>query len=77
MWYGCRPVEGGGRADVGRVADAREQDGNCGVVAEERMTLIRSETASKYDLIGEGQGDVCRFSMGVGAARPAREVRRR
>ena len=37
---------GGGIEDEGRVADASEQEGGEGVVAEERMVLMRSEQAS-------------------------------
>ena len=46
-----------------------------GVVS--RMAAMRDETALKYVLIGVGQGERWRFSMGVAAARQARDERMR
>lgn len=39
------------------------------------MADRREERAEKYVLIGVGHGERCRFSIGVAAARQAREER--
>jgi len=44
-------------------------------VAADRMVLMRSEHASRNDRTGDGQGVLCRLSMGLEVAWQAREVR--
>lgn len=46
-------------------------------MADDRMVFMRSEQASRNDRTGEGQGVLCRLSMGLEAARQARDARSR
>ena len=76
MCHGIKPCDGAGREELGRTAEVKVQVGRTlGVMS--RMAARRDETAVKYVLIGVGQGERCRFSMGVAAARQARDERMR
>lgn len=76
MCQGIRPGDGAGKEELGRTAEVKVQVGRV-LGAVSRMAAMRDETAVKYVLIGAGQGERWRFSMGVAAARQARDERMR
>lgn len=59
---------------MGRTAEEKVHVGRLRGFAS-RMADRREERAEKYVLIGVGHGERCRFSIGVAAARQAREER--